>query len=172
MLFIIHKTEEEKFKKRKMNPTRSMTSSLKLKPLVVYSVLAALLFAPLGCSYKPSYLQKSERTRIAERWKVKKIDPAHLSPDETSALEKMGSPQYIRFYRKLSPERERVYEWIYTDPVRLISFIDGKQVAYVVVDDNPSSLNDEQKKWLFWSGITTATAAGLGLLYYYLIGSK
>lgn len=172
MLFIRHKTGEGNFKKSKMNSTRGRTSSLQLKPLVVYSVLAAFLLAPLGCSYKPVYLQKSERTPIAERWKVKKIDPSQLSPDEMFALEKMGSPQYVRFFRKLSPERERVYEWIYTDPVRLISFIGGKQVAYVVVDDDPSSLNDEQKNWLFWSGVTTATAAGLGILYYYLIGSK
>jgi hypothetical protein len=65
-----------------------------------------------------------------------------------------------------------VYEWVYTDPVRLISFIDGKRVTYVVVDDDPSSLNEDQKKWLFWSGVATGTTAGLGLLYYYLIGSK
>lgn len=155
-----------------MNPTRGITSFLHLKPLVVYSVLTAFLFAPLGCSYKPFYLTKSEKTPIAERWKVGGIDPSLLSPDETIAWEKMGSPQYIRFFRNLSSERERVYEWIYADPVRLISFIDGRRVAYAVVDDDPSSLNEEQKKWLFWSGVATATTAGLGLLYYYYIGSK
>ena len=149
-----------------------MASLLHLKPLVAYSVLAAFLCAPLGCSYKPSYLTKSEKTPIAERWKVGGIDPALLSPDETIAWEKMGSPQYIRFFRNQSSERERVYEWVYTDPVRLISFMDGKSLGYIVVDDNPSSLNEEQKKWLFWSGVAAATTAGLGLLYYYYIGSK
>ena len=172
MLLIRPETGERNFRKSKMNFTRGRTSLLHLRPLVAYSVLAAFLLASLGCSYKPAYLQKSEKTPLGQRWKVKKIDPARLSPDETFAWEKMGSPQYVRFFRKLSPERERVYEWIYTDPVRLISFIDGKKVAYVVVDDDPSSLNDDQKNWLFWSGVTTATVAGLGILYYYLVGSK
>jgi hypothetical protein len=155
-----------------MNPIRGTPSLLKFKSLVVYTVLTAFWLSFLGCSYKPAYLQKSQKTPTAERWKVGKIDPSQLSPDEASAFQKMGSPQYIRFFRKLSPERERVYEWIYTDPVHLISFIDGKQVAYVVVDDNPSSWNDDQKKWLFWGGVATAAVAGLGLLYYYLVASK
>lgn len=149
-----------------------MTPFLKPKPILVYPLMVALLLASLGCSYKPSYLKKSERTQISERWKVVKIDPSRLSPDETSAFEKMGSPQYIRFYRKLDPMRERVYEWVYTEPARLISFIDGKQVEYVVVDDNPSPLNDDQRKLLFWGGITAAAVGGLGLLYYYFIAGK
>ncbi len=155
-----------------MNPPRGIPSFLRLQPLVVYSVLTAFLFASLGCSSKPSYLIKSEKTPIAERWKVGSIDPSSLSADERMAWEKMGSPQYIRFFRHLGPERERVYEWIYTDPVRLLSFIDGKRAAYAVVDDDTSSLNEDQKNWLFWTAIVTATVVGLGLLYYYTIGSK
>ncbi|MBM4331993.1 MAG: hypothetical protein FJ117_12385 [Deltaproteobacteria bacterium] len=156
----------------KIIPNRDRTSFGKLKSLGIYSVLVAFLCLFLGCSYKPSYLQKSARTLVAERWQVKKIDPAKLSPDEFLVFEKMGSPQYVRFFRMLSPERERVYEWIYVDPVRLICFVDGKQVAYVVVDEDTSPLNENQKKWLYWGGVATATTAGLGLLYYYLIGSK
>jgi hypothetical protein len=155
-----------------MNPPRGITSILRLKPLVVYTVLTTFMFAPLACSYKPSYLIKSQKTLIAQRWKVGGIDPSSLSADERTAWEKMGSPQYIRFFRHLTSERERVYEWIYTDPVRLVSFIDGKRVAYAVVDDDPSSLNEKQKKRLFWTGIGTATTAGLGLLYFYTLGSK
>ncbi len=145
-----------------------MASFLKFKSFWVHFVWSTLLVASFGCSYKPSYLQKSESTDIAERWKVKKIDPSKLSPDETTAFEKMGSPQYVRFYRKLDSDRERVYEWVYTEPVILISFIDRKQVEYVVVDDNPSSLNDYQKKWLFWGGVTTAIVGGLALLYFFV----
>jgi hypothetical protein len=145
-----------------------MASFLKLKSFWVHFIWGALLMASLGCSYKPSYLQKSDKTEVPQRWKVKKIDPSRLSPDETTAFEKMGSPQYVRFYRQLDPDRERVYEWVYTEPILLISFMDGKQVEYVVVDDNPSPLNDYQRKWLFWSGVTAATVGGLGLLYYYL----
>ena len=155
-----------------MNPTRGLTSFLHLKALVISSMLTALMFAPLGCSYKPSYLIKSEKTPIAERWKVGGIDPSLLSAEERMAWEKIGSPQYIRFFRGLSSEREPVYEWVYTDPVRLISFIGGKPVAYAVVDEDPSSLNEKQKDTLFWSGVAAGTAVGLGLLYYYLVGSK
>lgn len=150
--------------------SREMTSFLKLKSSVAYSIAAAMLMASLGCSYKPPYLQKSARTEVSERWKVVKIDPSRLSPDEASVFEKMGSPQYVRFYRELNPLRERVYEWVYTDPVRLISFVEGKQVDYVVVDDDLSPLNHHERKLLFWGGIGAATAGGLGLLYYYFGG--
>ena len=149
-----------------------MTSILKFKCFYVYFLSLALLTSSLTCSYQPAYLQKSEKTRVAQRWKVQKIDPSRLSPEETSVLEKMGAPQFIRFYRKLDPDRERVYTWIYTEPVHLVSFIDRKPVEYVVVDDNPSALNDYQKKWLFWSGVSAAAAVGSGLLYYFLIGRK
>ncbi|MGD0625656.1 MAG: hypothetical protein ABSB32_13155 [Thermodesulfobacteriota bacterium] len=135
----------------------------------MYFVSVAFLMGSWGCSYKPSYLQRSESAQVSDRWKVRTIDPSRLSPDEAAALEKMGSPQYIRFYRKLDPDRERVYAWVYTEPVRLISFIDGKQVGYVVVDDDPSPLNEHQKKRLFWGSVATATVVGLGLLYYFIV---
>ena len=136
---------------------------------VVYGLIIALLASPFGCSLKPSYLQKSEKTEIGERWRVAKIDPARLSPDEAQTYKTAGAPQFIRFHRRHTLERERVYTWIYTNPVRLFFFIDGKKVNYVVVDDNPSSLNDYQKKVLLWSGVTVGVIAGLGLLYYYFV---
>lgn len=151
---------------------RGLTSILKFKSFCAYFLSLTLLTTPLACSYKPAYLQKSEKTQVAQRWKVQKIDPSRLSPQETSVFEKMGSPQFIRFYRKLDPDRERVYMWVYTEPVRLVSFIDRKPVEYVVLDDNPSPLNDYQKKWLFWAGVSAAAVGGTGLLYYLLIGRK
>jgi hypothetical protein len=146
-----------------------MISFLNLKSFGVYFVSAAFLMASWGCSYKPSYLQRGEGAQASERWKVRKIDPSRLSPDESAVLEKMGSPQYIRFYRKLDLDRERVYAWVYTEPVRLISFIDGKQVGYVVVDDDPSALNEHQKNVFFWSSVAAATVGGLALLYYFIV---
>jgi hypothetical protein len=62
--------------------------------------------------------------------------------------------------------------WIYTEPVRLVSFVDGKAVDYVLLDDNPSPLNDYQKKWLLWGGISAGTVVAAGLLYYFLVGKK
>jgi len=149
-----------------------LASILKLKSFCVYFISLAFLTTSIACSYKPAYLRKSEKTPVAQRWKVQKIDPARLSPSEASVFEKMGPPQFIRFYRKLDPDRERVYMWIYAEPVRLVSFIDGKAVEYVLLDDNPSPLNDYQKKWLLWGGISAGTVVVVGLLSYYLFGRK
>lgn len=145
-----------------------MNRFLQFKSLWVLAVLTALWVHSFGCTYKPAYLQQGKRAQVSERWKVEKINGSLLSPDEKSVFETMGSPQFIRFYRKLSLEREKVYAWVYTDPPRFVTFLDGKRVDYVVLDDNLSSLNEYQQKILFWGGITAGTVAGLGLLYYYL----
>ncbi len=146
-----------------------MISFLNFKSFVVYFVSVSFLMTSLGCSYKPSYLQRGEGAQVSDRWRVRKIDPSKLSPDESAVLEKMGSPQYIRFYRTLDDDRERVYAWVYTAPVRLISFVNRKQVGYVVIDEDPSSLNEQQKNWFFWSSVTAATIGGLALLYYFIV---
>ena len=148
---------------------RRLTLVLKFKSFWVYALVLTFLATPLSCSYKPAYLQKSEKTGVAERWKVQEIDPSKLSPAEAAILEKMGPPQFIRFYRKLDPDRERVYMWVYTEPVRLVSFIAGKPFDYVLLDENLTPLNDYQKKWLLWGGISAGTVAVLGLLSYYLL---
>jgi len=149
-----------------------LASILKFKSVCVYLTSLAFLTSSLACSYKPAYLQKSEKTQVVRRWKVQKIDPSRLSSPEASVFEKMGPPQFIRFYRRLDPDRERVYMWIYTEPVRLVSFIDGKAVDYVVLDDNPSPLNEDQKKWLLWGGISAGTVVALGIVSYLLFGKK
>ena len=149
-----------------------LTSIVKFKSVWAYCLLLTFLATPLACSYKPAYLQKSEKTPVAERWKVQKIDPARLSPAEASLFKTMGSPQFIRFYRKLDTDRERVYMWIYTEPVRLVSFIDGKAFDYVLLDADLSPLNDYQKKSLLWGGIAAGPVVALGLLSYYLFAKK
>jgi hypothetical protein len=117
---------------------------LTFKSFWVSLILITLGVSSVACTYKPAYLDKGKSTQVSERWRVDKIDPSRLSPDEKSIYETMGSPQYLRFYRKLSLEREKVYAWVYTEPVRFVTFIDGKKVDYVVVDDDPSSLNEYQ----------------------------
>ena len=136
---------------------------------LIYGLVVVLLVSPFGCSSKPAYLQQSKKTEISDRWQVAKIDPARLSPDEAQAYQAAGVPQFIRLHRKHSLDREPVYTWVYTDPIRLFFFIDGKKVDYVVVDDNPSSWNEHQKEMLFWTGITTGAIVALGLLYYFLV---
>jgi hypothetical protein len=144
-----------------------MTPFRNLKSFVAYSTLLAFLSLSLGCGYKPSYLQNSEATAAKERWKVVKIDPAKLSPDEKTIYEKMGPPTYVRFFRHLSVDRAKVYEWIYAEPIQLFAFMNGKKMDYVVLDENPSSLNEAEKKTLLWTGIGVGIAAVIGGAIYF-----
>ncbi len=144
-----------------------MNSFQKTKFFFAYLILLGFLTVSLGCGYKPGYLQKSERTKVSERWKVEKINLAKLSADEREVYERMGPPTYVRFFRHLSVGREKVYEWIYAEPVQLFTFMNGKKMDYVVMDDNPSSLNESQKKVLLWTGIVGGSIAAVGGLTYY-----
>lgn len=149
-----------------------MRSVVKIFPrfqsIWVYTILIAFLVPSVACTYKPAYLQKGEKAQVSERWRVEKINPSLLSSDEKSVYENMGVPQYLRFYRRNSLDREKVYAWIYTQPLRFITFIDGKKVEYVVVDDDLSSLNEYQRKWAFWGGVTAGVVVGIGVLCYLL----
>jgi hypothetical protein len=145
---------------------------LRFKIICVYLLLTAFLGSSAACGYKPAYLKEGKTAEVSERWRVKKIDPALLSSDEKSVLERFGNPDYIRFYRKRSLEREKVYAWIYANPARFVTFIDGNKVDYAVLDEDLSSLNEHQRNMLFWGGITAGTLAALGLLYYYLVAKK
>jgi hypothetical protein len=145
---------------------------LRLKSICVYTLLTAFLVSSLACSYRPAYLQESKKTELSERWKVQKINPNRLSADEKSTLEQLGTPDYIRFYRRLSQQREKVYAWVYADPVRLVTFIDGKKIDYVVLDEDLTSLNEQQRNRRFWGGIAAGSVAALGLLYYYFLAKK
>ncbi len=149
-----------------------MKPFLTFKSFWVYTILVVLWVPSIACTYKPAYLQQGRKAEVAERWNVEKINPSLLSPDEKSVYGTMGSPQFIRFYRRLSPDREKVYAWVYTEPVRFVTFLDGKKIDYLVLDDDLSSLNEYQRKRLFWGGITAGAVAGLGLLYYYFLGKK
>jgi hypothetical protein len=145
---------------------------LRFKSISIYTTLLAFLGSSFACSYKPAYLQDGKRAEVSERWRVEKINPAGLSADEKSVLETFGTPDYIRFFRKRSLEREKVYAWIYVEPVRFVTFIDGKKTDYAVLDEDLSSLNDHQRNMLFWGGIAVGTVAALGLLYYYFVAKK
>jgi len=145
---------------------------LRFKILFAYILLAAFLGSSAACGYKPAYLKEGKTAEVSERWRVKKVDPALLSADEKSVLERYGNPDYIRFYRKRSLEREKVYAWIYADPARFVTFIDGNKVDYAVLDEDLSSLNEHQRKMLFWGEIAAGTIVVLGLLYYFLVAEK
>jgi hypothetical protein len=141
---------------------------LRFKIICVYLLLTAFLGSSAACGHRPAYLKEGKTAEVSERWRVKKIDPALLSADEKSVLENIGNPDYIRFYRKRSLEREKVYAWVYTDPTRFVTFIDGHKVDYAVLDEDLSSLNEHQRNMLFWGGIAAGTLAAIGVLCYYL----
>lgn len=141
----------------------------KSKFFLISLTLLVFLAASLGCSYKPAYLQKSGPTKISERWKVETINPAKLSEDERQVYEKMGPPNYVRFFRHLSVEREKVYEWIYAEPIQFFTFMNGKKVDYVVMDENPTSLNESQQRVYFWTAIVGSSVALTGGLIYLLM---
>ena len=149
-----------------------MSLLLRFKSICVCILLTAFLVSSVACSYKPAYLQEGKTTDISERWKVQKINPKRLSADEKSTLEQFGTPEYIRFYRRLSQKREEVYAWIYADPVRFVTFIDGKKIDYAVLDGDLTRWNERQRDQLFWGGIAVASVAALGLLYYYLFAKE
>ena len=149
-----------------------MNLLLRFKSICIYTLLTAFLLSSVACSYKPAYLQEGKTAEISERWKVQKINPKRLSADEKTTLEQLGTPEYIRFYRRLSQQREKVYAWIYAEPVRFVTFIDGKKVDYVVLDEDLTAWNERQWDMLLWGGIAVGSVAALGLLYYYLVSKK
>jgi hypothetical protein len=149
-----------------------MNLLLRFKSFWACTILTAFLLSSAACTYKPAYLQQGKKAQVSERWKVEKINTALLSPDEKSVYETFGPPEFIRFFRRLSLEREKVYAWVYREPVRFITFIDGKKVDYAVLDDDLSSLNEYQREMLFWGKITAGVVAGLGLLYYLIFAKK
>ncbi len=143
-----------------------MRTFRKLKYIFVFLTLIAFLSLTFGCGYKPSYLKKSESTKVKERWKVVQIDPRKLSTDEKAVYEKMGQPTYVRFFRHLSVDRAKVYEWVYAEPLQFFLFMNGKKMDYVVLDENPSSLNEAEKKALLYTGIGVGIVAVIGGAVY------
>ncbi len=141
----------------------------KSKFFLISLTLLAFLAVSLGCSYKPAYLQKTSSTKVSERWKVETINPAKLSPDERQVYERMGPPTYVRFFRHNSVERERVYEWIYAEPIQFFTFMNGKKVDYVVMDENLSALNESERRVVFWTGVVGGSVALTGGLIYLLM---
>ncbi len=144
-----------------------MNFFLKFKIIIIYAVVAAFLGALASCGHRPAYLKEGKTAELSERWRVTKIDPALLSADEKAVLEGFGPPDYIRFYRKRSLDREKVYAWIYAEPARFVTFVEGKKVDYAVLDEDLSSFNEHQRNMLFWGGIAAGTLAAIGLVAFY-----
>lgn len=111
-------------------------------------MLAALMALTLGaCTHKPGYLTGAS-TDVPQRWKVEKISPGRLSPDQRAALEDRGPPTYVRFFRQVET-RDPVYAWIYADAgeaVDVVWFVDGKRVEDIAVDSDPSAFSSTTRR--------------------------
>jgi hypothetical protein len=106
-----------------------------------------MVLAAVGCTYKPAYIQ-GEKTDVPHRWKVEKVEPARLSEDQRTTLDRRGPPTYVRFFREVDT-RHPVYAWIYTgegDAVDLVWFVDGKRVEDIAVDSDPSAFTSTTRR--------------------------
>jgi hypothetical protein len=106
-----------------------------------------LMLAAVGCIHKPAYMQ-GEKTDVANRWKVEKIEPTRLSEDQRDTFERRGPPAYVRFFREVET-RKPVYAWIYAGDegtVELVWFVDGRHVEAIAVDSDPSSFSSTTRR--------------------------
>jgi hypothetical protein len=100
-----------------------------------------------ACTYKPGYLT-GVSTEVPQRWKVEKITPGRLSPDQRATLEDRGPPTYVRFFRQVDT-RDPVYAWIYGDSgeeVDIVWFVDGKRAENIAVDSDPSAFSSTTRR--------------------------
>jgi hypothetical protein len=115
---------------------------------VVQAIVAAVMvLAAAGCTHKPAYLQ-GQKTDVPNRWTVEKVEPARLSEDQRTTLERRGPPRYIRFFREVETRRP-VYAWIYTDEgdtIDIVWFVNGTRVEDVAVDSDSSAFSSTTRR--------------------------
>jgi hypothetical protein len=110
-------------------------------------VAAVMVLAAAGCTYKPAYL-RGQKSDVPNRWTVEKVEPARLSEDQRTTLERRGPPKYIRFFREVDTRRP-VYAWIYTDEgdtIDIVWFVDGKRAEDIAVDSDPSAFSSTTRR--------------------------
>jgi hypothetical protein len=117
-------------------------------PGVLQAIVAAVMvLVAAGCTHKPAYLQ-GQKTDVPNRWAVEEVEPARLSADQGTTLERRGPPTYIRFFREVETRRP-VYAWVYTDEGEMIDivwFVDGKHVEDIAVDSDPSAFSSTTRR--------------------------
>jgi hypothetical protein len=123
-----------------------------------------------GCSIKPGYLEES--TVVFEnRWKVQKIDPADLSPDEKQVYDSLGPPTYVRLFRTMDT-RQKAYAWIYDQPeapVEVVVFIEGKRVEEAALDPDTSALRESTRRTMRTVSLVAGVIALVPLIIFFVI---
>lgn len=122
-------------------------------------IAISLTLSLVGCAPQASYMQRWEPVPgIANRWTSGSLIESKLSEDEAATLQEFGPPKSIRFFRD-NQSRQRVYEWIYLEPVRTVWFVEGQRVEYVVVDTTDSRLTKAERETL-QEKVTTGAVLG------------
>lgn len=134
---------------------------------VVCAVGSIVLFLA-GCSQQAHYMRKWQPVeRIAHRWTGGTLHEDKLSEDEVAIFQELGTPDTIRFFRSV-PERQRVYEWFYSEKEEVVWFVEGKRVDYVVVDTNTSAQTAEARDTLqrkvIQGGLVTGFVGGMAAM--------
>lgn len=99
-----------------------------------------------GCSSQAAYMSGwTLDPAHTHRWSDGKLKAKKLSEDEKAIYTELGTPNTIRYFRTIET-RQRVYEWLYQQPLRIVWFVDGKRVDYVAVDTDVSGLKKETRE--------------------------
>lgn len=113
-----------------------------------------------GCTPQAKYMQKWQPAdNMSTRWAGGTIREDRLSEDEATVFKELGTPDVIRFYRRV-PTRDRVYTWIYEAPNQVIWFVEGQRVDYVEVDANTLSLSRAEQQTLKQKAFASGVVAG------------
>ena len=100
----------------------------------------------VACGGKAPYMRGWDLSPgHTHRWTDGEIKVDKLSDDENTVYTELGPPQTIRFFRALHT-RQRVYEWLYDPSGKIIWFVDGKRVDYVIVGTSTSRLTKEARE--------------------------
>lgn len=119
-----------------------------------------MLLLVAGCAPQAAYMRKWQSAEsISNRWAGGTIQADRLSEDEAAAFEQLGTPDVIRFYRRV-PTRERVYAWVYEPSNQVLWFVDGQRVDYVEVDSNTLPLSQAAQQTLKQKAFAGGVLAG------------
>ena len=135
----------------------------------VVCAVGSIVLLLAGCSQQAHYMRQWQPVeRIAHRWTGGTLHEDKLSEDEVAVFRELGTPETIRFFRSVL-ERQRVYQWLYSEKEQIVWFVDGKRVDYVVVDTNTSSRTKAAREALqrkaIQGGLVTGFVGGIAAVF-------
>lgn len=131
----------------------------------VVCAVGGIVLVLAGCSQQAPYMRKWQPVeRITHRWTGGTLREDKLSEDEAAVFRELGTPDTIRFFRSVL-ERQRVYQWLYSEKEQVVWFVEGERVDYVVVDTNTSAQTKAAREALqrkaIQGGLVTGFVGGI-----------